>query len=284
MKSYLVRGVTALLLVVVVGALAIAQTDQKKTTSAAPTAAKDDLTGVWLQRNGGGGLNQQGKMSPWVETTNPALTPDGTKLMAEHKPSEGPRTVMPALQNDPQSGGNPPGLIRTLIYGRPFQITRLEDSVVMLFEWYHVWRQIWTDGRKLPAWDTIGPYWYGYSVGTYKGDEFQIQTTGMDNRAWMDNWGTAFSESINLVEHWRRVDPDTLTLKLTVNDPATYTQPWTTREITYKYQHKGTPNGELFEVIFAPIDEKIFNDNVRDAGAYGNNKTDDSARNAPSRK
>jgi hypothetical protein len=270
MRSYWVRGITVMTLVVLVWSAATAQTTQKKSTTSGAAPAADDLTGVWLQKGGGGGA--QNHMSPWVDAADPKLTPQGAQLMASHKPSEGPRTVMPALQNDPQSGGNPPGLIRTLIYGRPFMVTKMDDSMIMMFEWYHLWRQVWTDGRKLPAWDTVGPYWYGYSVGSSKGDEFQIQTVGMDNRAWMDNWGTAFSEAINLVEHWKRVDHDTLKLKLTINDPMIYSEPWTTREITYKYQPKGTPNGELYEVIFAPIDEQTFNNNVRDPGAYGAKK------------
>jgi hypothetical protein len=275
MTTCLVRSVNAVMLVVLVCSMAMAQTGQKKSTTSSAPHDPHDLTGVWLQKGGGGGANNH--LSPWVEKSDPPLTPQGVQLMATHKPSEGPRTVMPALQNDPQSGGNPPGLIRTLIYGRPFEIAKLDDSIVMMFEWYHVWRQIWTDGRKVPSWDTVGPYWYGYSVGNFKGDEFEIQTVGMDNRAWMDNWGTPFSEAINLVEHWRRVDHDTLTVKLTINDPMIYAQPWTTKEVTYKYQPKGSPDGELFEVIFAPIDEKVFNDNVRDPGAYGS-KTGDNAK------
>ena len=266
MRSYLVRSITVMTLVVLVWSAAMAQTDQKK-SAAGPAPAADDLSGVWLL-NGGGGANAQGHLSAWVETTNPTLTPEGTKLMDSHKPSRGPRTVVPALQNDPQSGGNPPGLVWTFIYGvYGMEYFKLPDSMFQVFEWYNHWRRIWTDGRKSPDWDTIGPFWYGYSVGNYKGSEFEVQTESLDNRAWLDDWGTPFSEAMKIVEHWRRIDHDTLALRLDIKDPMAYTQSWTTREIKYKLQPRGTPHGELIEAAFPPLDELQFNDSVRDPGA-----------------
>src|ERR1700722_7584787 len=117
MRSYLVRGVTAMILVVLVWSAAMAQTDQKKSTTSGTPPAADDLVGVWYLNGGGGGANAQGHLSAWVDKTNPTLTPEGQKAMDSHKPSRGPRTVMPAFQNDPQSTANPPGLMRTFIYG-----------------------------------------------------------------------------------------------------------------------------------------------------------------------
>jgi hypothetical protein len=80
----------------------------------------------------------------------------------------------------------------------------------------------------------------------------------------MDEWGTPFSDDTTITERWRKVDANTMQLTITVNDPRTFTKPWTSDVRTLKLQPKGSPNGELLEVIFAPIDEKEFNDRVRD--------------------
>jgi hypothetical protein len=273
MKSFLIRSVGLVALVVFVWSAAMAQTEQKKSAASGAPPAADDLTGVWVLKGGGGGAAANDHISSWVDKDNPTLTPLGAQLMASHKPSRGPRTVVPALENDPQAGGNPPGLVRTLGYGEyGMKFIKLPDSMFQVFEWYNHWRQIWTDGRKSPDWDSIGPYWYGYSVGNFKGDEFEVQTESLDNRAWLDDWGTPFSEAMKLVEHWRRVDHDTLALKFTINDPMVYTQSWTTKEIRYKYQSKGSQRGELVEAAFAPIDEQEFIENLRDGGAGKNKK------------
>ena len=52
-------------------------------------------------------------------------------------------------------------------------------------------------------------------------------------------------------------------LTVTFNDPKMYTKAWTTDANTFRLQQKGTPNGELLEVIFAPMDEEHFNDVIR---------------------
>jgi len=285
MRNRVIGSITAVALALVFSSVALAQQGGPGAGKAAPDPSFDphDLSGVWLLSGGGGGAAGARHMSPWVADKDPDLTPEGVKLIASRKPSEGPRAVEPALQNDPQAGGNPPGILRTLIYGRPFQIVQLRDSVFQIFEWYHVWRQIWTDGRQLPPADEADPWWYGHSAAKWVGDTFVVQTLGMDNRAFIDNWGTALSETATVEERWRRVDRDNLELTLTINDPKTFTKPFTTKKLVYKLQQKGSPNAELYEVIFAPIDEQVFNQNIRFAGAYGN-KSDKNTSNDEQRK
>jgi hypothetical protein len=224
--------------------------------SAAASAQTANLSGVWL-----GAGQQGGKFTQWLNA-DPPFTPDGLARFNANKPGKGPRQAPPAFGNDPLGDANPPGLLRTLVYFRPIDIIQLPDRIVQLFEYAHFWRTIWTDGRAVP--EDPGPYWYGYSVGKWEGDSLVVQTVGLDARAWMDEWGTPFSEDTKLTERWRKVDANTMQLTITVNDPRTFTKPWTSDVRTLKLQPKGSPNGELLEVIFAPIDEKEFNDRVRD--------------------
>jgi hypothetical protein len=55
-----------------------------------------------------------------------------------------------------------------------------------------------------------------------------------------------------------------LELVLNINDPGMYTKPWTTLPKMFRLQTKGSANWEMQEVIFAPMDEKDFNDRIRD--------------------
>ena len=90
-----------------------------------------------------------------------------------------------------------------------------------------------------------------------------VQTVGLDARAWLDEWGTPFSEEAKITERWRKVTRTPIQMTITVDDPRTFAKPWTSDPRTLRLQPKGSPNGEVLEVIFAPMDEKEFNERVR---------------------
>ena len=121
---------------------------------------------------------------------------------------------------------NPPGLYRTLIYNRPFEIVQTPGKVVQLFEWAKIWRVIWTDGRPVPDDLPAGPYWYGYSVGVWRGIRWWSRRSDWYDRAWLDEWGTPFSGDARIEERWKRTGPDRIELTITLHDPATYAKPW----------------------------------------------------------
>jgi len=165
----------------------------------------------------------------------------------------------PAFGNDPIGGANPLGLYRILIYSRPFEMIQLSGKVVQIFQWGKIWRVIYTDGRPVPDDIAEGPFWYGYSVGKWEGDTLVVHTLSLDERAWMDEWGTTFSGDAKFEERWRRTAPDKIELTIKVTDPMYYEKPWTSNAKVYS-----TTKEEVTEVIFAPMDEKVFNDRIRD--------------------
>ena len=71
--------------------------------------------------------------------------------------------------------------------------------------------------------------WMGDSRGRFDGDTLVIETTNFTDRTGLggNGNGAVHSENLTLVERLRRVDADTLRYEFTVNDPETYTQPWT---------------------------------------------------------
>jgi hypothetical protein len=242
--------------------LAIAAMPQTFAQQAAKPSA--NLSGVWLLTgNGMGGGNAvlaKRPQSQWSTETLP-FSPQGLKVFQANKPGKGPRQIKPALGNDPIGKANPYGLYRTLVYGRPFEFVQLPDKVLQVFEVGRNWRAMYTDGRPVPDDVPAGPYWYGYSVGRWDGDVLMVITMALDDRAWMDEWGTPFSAEARFEERWQRIAPDRIQLTITVHDSVTYTRPWTTSPLIYTLQKKGV---EPQEVIFAPIDEAAFNEDIRD--------------------
>jgi hypothetical protein len=233
-------------------------------TSTAPSYDPHNLNGTWIVRGGGGGQSQD--LAPvtvrteWMRAPLP-LTPDGLALLKTRKGGKGPRGVAPSQANDPIGDANPPGLPRTFLLGQyRIQFITLPTETVNLFEWYHMWRQIWTDGRKLP--DEPDSLWYGTSVGKWDGDTFVVDTVGLDPRCWLDEWGAPYSEDLKLTERWGRVDQNTMEFTITVNDPKYYTKVWTSDKRTFRLA-KG-PDSELKEVIYAPLDEQEFDRRIRD--------------------
>src|SRR5262245_47423964 len=242
------------------------------------STSSHDLSGVWLAQGGGGRGSRGNNVAPVADKRgflpdggvltqwgpSSPLTPAGLKAVNTNLSGKGPRAVPPVNANDPLGDANPPGLLRALAYNRPFQIIQTQDKVVQLFEWTRVWREIWTEREMPKEIDQFWGRWYGYSVGKWDGETFVVDTVGLDARGWMDEWGDPISDQLRLTERWRRLDADRLELVLNISDPGMYTKPWTSTPRIFRLQKKGSPNAEMLEVIFAPMDERDFNKRIRD--------------------
>jgi hypothetical protein len=107
-------------------------------------------------------------------------------------------------------------------------------------------------------------------VGRWEGDTLVVTTNNVDGRQWLDEWGTPISEYDAVIEErWRRVSEDRLELSITVRDAAVYTRAWTSTVMAYERQPQDSVTGEPIEQIFAPIDETLFNETIRDPIAEG---------------
>jgi hypothetical protein len=85
-------------------------------------------------------------------------------------------------------------------------------------------RQIYIDGRSLPK--DPAPSWMGSSVGRWDGDTLVVETTGFNERAWLDAFGHPRSESMHVTERYRRRDFGHMDLEFTFDDPKYYTRPF----------------------------------------------------------
>jgi hypothetical protein len=198
-----------------------------------PPAAFDarDLTGHWdrvspIESFGNvPGATRQGGDSQ----REAPFTPAGKARFDANLPGYGPRRQM--QRNDPMGRCEPLGLPRHLTAEiipphATFEIVQQPGRILQFFEYRHDWREIWMDGRALPAEADAYPKWNGYSVGRWDGDTLVVESLGFDERSWIDKLGYPHSESMRLEERYRRIDAETIELTMTVTDPIVYTAPF----------------------------------------------------------
>src|SRR6266567_2291687 len=99
------------------------------------------------------------------------------------------------------------------------------DEVIQFFEDGRTWRDIWTDGRKLPG-DDADSRWFGYAVGHWEGDTFVVNSNNFDEATWLDQYGSPHSDKMTVEERYRRVDHDHLEMILNITDPMAYVGTW----------------------------------------------------------
>jgi hypothetical protein len=132
---------------------------------------------------------------------------------------------------DPEGYCLPPGGPRLMATPFPMEVIQLpeEDRIIMIYEGgTHFWREIYMDGRPHPSLDKIdGQTYLGHSVGHWEGDTLVIDSTGYNERTWLDQWGHPHTDQLHVIEKITRPDKSTLHYEATIDDPGAYTRPWT---------------------------------------------------------
>jgi hypothetical protein len=205
---------------------------------------KPDLSGVWQveAEPRGPGLFGLG------ESPNSRYFRD---ILADFKPDEAPLT--PAGKEMLKQHGTPGTLGPSLIclpdgvphadlLPEPFKIIQTPTEVLMLYEVETMFRQIFTDGRKLPA--DPAPAWMGYSVGSWDGDTLVVDTMGFNDRSWLDARGHGHSEEMRVQERFHRRDYGHIEVAVTITDPVTFTKPF-----TINFVEALLPDTDVFEHV-----------------------------------
>jgi hypothetical protein len=234
---------------------AYAEEDRKKANVDTHTFDVHDISGVW----NGNPKDLTVNGIPLNVAAAPSFTPYGQKLFDANQ-SDSPQWN----SKDPHNVCDPMGWPRLMTFNFGFQFVVLPNRVVQFFEWSHTWRDIWTDGRKLPA-DPPIPRYLGYAVGRWEGDTFVVESNGYEDRSWLaqtpvQRYGTGkpggypHSDEMRIEERYKRLNYGALQVSLTITDPKVYTAPWTTNGAMALF-----PNTELAENFCVPSDSINFN-------------------------
>ena len=224
----IVAFVAALALTLVPAARSGRQTGTQKAPAASSKSSDArDLTGFWDMTNIGlppGALNETSNnrppMTDWAKAAF-SKTKTGYKEFSSG--------VYPAQKewNDPAQWCDPTGFPRILwnptLPG--MRLVQTPSEVIQFFENGRAWRDIWTDGRKLPG-DDAEPRWYGYAVGKWEGDTFVVSSNNYIDKTWLDQYGSPHSDQMTVQERYRRPDRGHLEMFLDITDPKAYSTTW----------------------------------------------------------
>jgi len=200
--------------------------------AAFPAAAQNpDLSGVWqinLPVFLKGGIVPADQPAPPKAAPRPARAPNDPpyQAWAAEKVKERRENK---LKDDPDARCLMPGIPRIVNMPMPMQIIQTPQEVAILYEAFHSFRVIPTDGRghidkKQLASDGL---YLGDSVGHWEDDTLVVDVTNFNDVTWLDNAGGIHSDALHVTERYRRPDHETLTYQATLEDPKVFTKPWT---------------------------------------------------------
>jgi hypothetical protein len=217
---------------------AIPRTKDGKPNLSAPAPrqknGKPDLSGVWQTIDPTreerykfffDGINNLGEDVPSAYFMN---------ILYDYKPQDSPLRpeLVAAFQQRLAARAKDIPSTRCLPFGLPlinaapfpYKILNLPGEIVLLYEHDTNFRQVFMDGRKPPK--EAAPTWMGYSIGKWDGDTLVVDSTGFNDKSWLDAAGHPHSEDMRVTERFRRHDFGHMDLQETIDDPKTYTRPF----------------------------------------------------------
>jgi hypothetical protein len=151
----------------------------------------------------------------------------------------------------PHSFCMPAGVTGFHLYGfSPLYFVQTPKEVLMLYQDGQQVRHVYLD---VPHSANPEPSWYGESIGRYEGDELVVDTIGMNDKTFVDNFRTPHTEKLHVVERFKLVDGGReLRVNITFDDPDAFNAPWS---VTQRYDRIVRP---MEEQICAENNEQFF--------------------------
>jgi len=148
-------------------------------------------------------------------------------------------------KDNPDAHCKPLGLMQLHTHPYEKKIVQGPGAIVIMYNANNDVRQILTNGQTLPeVGPQLAPWWYGYSVGKWEGDTLVVTTVGFRDDVWLDVNGSPLTSTGKFVERFTRLNFGTLQIDVTIEDPKSYTEPFTVR-VTQQLMR----DTELFESV-----------------------------------
>jgi hypothetical protein len=180
-----------------------------------------------------------------VEGRIPYL-PEALKVRDQH------RSGWP--KSDPETSCYLPGIPRATYMPYPFQILQGNRDILMVYSYATANRTIFMKDHQEPPVDS----WMGRSNGRWERDTLVVETTGFNAKAHLDRAGNHFSPALKVTERFTLEGPNVIRYEATLEDPQTYSKPWTIRMPLYRHLEE---NAELLEHKCIPfVEEMLYKD------------------------
>jgi hypothetical protein len=173
-----------------------------------------------------------------VEGDELPYTPDGLKKKQDNQANW--------LTRDPEIKCFLPGVPRATYMPFPFQITHSNSAFFIAYEYAGAVRNIYLKDPGPPQIDS----WMGISHGVWEGDTFVVRTSGFNDQTWFDRAGNHHSDQLKVTERFTMTDADHITYSATIEDPQTFTKPWTMSMPLYRRVERNAQLGQFKCVEF----------------------------------
>ena len=146
----------------------------------------------------------------------------------------------------PHSFCMPAGVPGFHLYGfQPLYFVQTPKEVIMIYSNDQQVRHVYLD---VPHSTNLKPSWYGESIGHYEGDTLVVDTIGLNDKTFVDNFRTPHTEKLHVVERFTLVDSGkAMQVNITFDDPDAFNAPWSVMQ--------------RYDRIQRPMDEEICAEN-----------------------
>jgi hypothetical protein len=151
----------------------------------------------------------------------------------------------------PHSSCVPAGVPGFHLYGfQPLYFVQTPSEVVMIYSNDQQVRRVYLNA---PHTDNLKPSWYGESVGHYEGDTLVVDTVGLNDKTFVNNFRTPHTEKLHVVERFKLTDGgNAMRVDITFEDPDAFNAPWT---VMQRYDRIQRP---MVEAICAENNQHLF--------------------------
>ncbi|HEX6993682.1 MAG TPA: hypothetical protein VF339_05990 [Gammaproteobacteria bacterium] len=132
--------------------------------------------------------------------------------------------------SDPEAKCYQPGIPRATYMPYPFRIVQGVGDILFAYEFASANRVVHM-GEHVPS--PIESY-MGWSNGHWEGDTLVIEVTGFNGLTWFDRAGNHHSNQLRVTERYTPAGPNHIAYEATIEDPHTFSRPWTIRMPLYR--------------------------------------------------
>jgi hypothetical protein len=152
--------------------------------------------------------------------------------------------------SDPEAKCYMLGVPRVTYHNFPFQIFQGDGDLLMVYPFAATNRVIYIkDHSELPV-----DSWMGKSNGTWEKDVLVVTTTSQNDQTWLDRAGNHHSNKLKVTERFTLLGPNHIWYEATLEDPQTFSRPWTIEMPLYRLIEK---NAQLLEHKCVPFADML---------------------------
>lgn len=159
------------------------------------------------------------------------------------------RAAWPA--SDPEAKCYMPGIPRATYMPYPFQIVQGDGDIILFsYQYANANRPVFMTDHQIAPVDS----WMGRSNGSWDGDTLVIEVNSTIDQTWLDRAGNHHSAAMVVTERYTPIDDHLMQYEATIEDPLTFSRPWTIRMPLYRHLEQ---NARLLEFNCVKFSEEL---------------------------